>query len=175
MSDLQTVFYSTRYLNGRKGRVEKLQGKATLMNHPSPDDMQKDLQHIGFYKDSTGEPVLGRDIPSFFRLDEPGTGVFIMGFNPRSDNWVEEITSAVIESFFYAIHHKQLVVEIETENDETVAVTHEDLDSLFNRDNKTPNAYHYYKAIRDVEAVQTSKLASIGILDVYVTIGSGPR
>ena len=29
VSDLQTVFYSTRYVQGRKGRVEKLQGKAT--------------------------------------------------------------------------------------------------------------------------------------------------
>ncbi len=175
VSDLRTVFYSTRYLNGRKGRVEKLQGKATLMNHAAPDDTKEDLQHIGFYKDSNGEPILGRDISSFFRLDEPGTGVFIMGFNPRSDNWVEEMMSAVIESFFYAIHHKQLIVEIEIENGDAVAVTHENLDSLFNRDNKTPNAYHYYKAIRDVEAVQTSKLARIGALDVYVTIGSGPR
>ena len=175
VSDLQTVFYSTRYLNGRRGRVEKLQGKATLMNHVAPDDTKEDLQHIGFYKDSNGEPLLGRDIPSFFRLDEPGTGVFVMGFNPRSDSWVEEITSAVIESFFYAIHHKQLAVEIEIENGDTVAVTYENLDSLFNRDNKAPNAYHYYKAIRDVEAVQTSKLAKIGALDTYVTMGSGPR
>ena len=175
VSDLQTVFYSTRYLNGRRGRVEKLQGKATLMNHVAPDDTKEDLQHIGFYKDSNGEPILGRDIPSFFRLDEPGTGVFIMGFNPRSDSWVEEITSAVIESFFYAIHYKQLVVEIDTEDGVAVAVTYENLDSLFNRDNKTPNAYHYYKAIRDVDAVQTSKLAKIGSLDVYVTIRSGPR
>lgn len=175
VSDLQTVFYSTRYLNGRRGRVEKLQGKATLMNHVAPDDTKEDLQHIGFYKDSNGEPILGRDIPSFFRLDEPGTGVFIMGFNPRSDSWVEEITSAVMESFFYAIHYKQLVVEIETEDGDVVTVTYENLDSLFNRDNKTPNAYHYYKAIRDVEAVQTSKLAKIGALDAYVTMGSGPR
>ena len=176
VSDLQTVFYSTRYLNGRKGRVEKLQGKATLMNHMAPDDTKEDLQHIGFYKDSYGEPILGRNISNFFRLDEPGTGVFIMGFNPRSDNWVEEITSAVVESFFYAIHHKQLVVEIETEKSgDAVAVTHENLDSLFNRDNKTPNAYHYYKAIRDAESVQTPKLARIGALGVYVTMGSGPR
>ncbi len=33
VSDLQTVFYSTRYVQGRKGRVEKLQGKATLIGH----------------------------------------------------------------------------------------------------------------------------------------------
>ncbi len=175
VSDLRTVFYCTRYLNGRKGRVEKLQGKATLMNHPSPGDIRENLQHIGFYKDSDSEPILGRDIPSFFRLDEPGTGVFIMGFNPRSDNWIEEVTSAVIESFFYAIHHKQLVVEIKDENDNTTTVTYENLDSLYNHYSKASNAYYYYKAIRDEEVIQTPKLTKIGTLDIYVTMGSGPR
>lgn len=175
VSDLQTVFYSTRYLNGRKGRVEKLQGKATLMTHPNPRKKSQSLQHIGFYKDSEGNPILGRDIPNFFRLDEPGTGVFVMGFNPRSNKWVDEITSAVIENFFYAIHHKRLVVEIETRDGKAITVTYEDLESLFNQDGKTPNAYYYYKAIRDIEAVQTPDINKIGELDIHVTIGSGPR
>ena len=34
VSDLQTVFYSTRLVEGRKGLVTKLQGKATLTGHP---------------------------------------------------------------------------------------------------------------------------------------------
>ena len=38
VSDIMTVFYSTQYVNGREGRVEKMQGKATLMAHPSPDN-----------------------------------------------------------------------------------------------------------------------------------------
>ena len=33
VSDLQTVFYSTRLVEGRKGLVTKLQGKATLTGH----------------------------------------------------------------------------------------------------------------------------------------------
>ncbi len=41
VSDLRTVFYSTRYIQRREGRVEKLQGKATLMDHPNPDDKAK--------------------------------------------------------------------------------------------------------------------------------------
>ena len=48
VSDLQTVFYSTRYVS-RKGRVEKMQGKATLMGHMAPDGSGEQLQHIGFY------------------------------------------------------------------------------------------------------------------------------
>ena len=44
VSDLMTVFYSTRYVQGRKGRVEKLQGKATLMTHQNP---QEATGHLG--------------------------------------------------------------------------------------------------------------------------------
>ena len=56
VSDLQTVFYSTRYVAGRKGRVERMQGKATLMGHKAPNGSGDDLQHIGFYSKTDGSP-----------------------------------------------------------------------------------------------------------------------
>lgn len=96
VSDLQTVFYSTRYVQGRKGRVEKLQGKATLIGHSAPSGSGDDLQHIGFYCQEDGSPVMGRSINKFFRLDESGTGVFIIGFNPHSSNWVDQLVTAGI-------------------------------------------------------------------------------
>lgn len=36
VSDFRTVFYSTRYVQLREGRIEKFQGKATLMDHRNP-------------------------------------------------------------------------------------------------------------------------------------------
>ena len=65
VSDLRTVFYSTRYIQRREGRVEKLQGKATLMDHPNPHDKGEGLQHVGFYSMPLGEPVLTTQIPNF--------------------------------------------------------------------------------------------------------------
>ena len=185
VSDAQTVFYSTRYVNGREGRVEKMQGKATLMSHQDPEPASDvplvgtrrgggggELQHIGFYRASNGDPFFTTAIPAFFRLDETGTGVFIMGFNPLSSDWVDAVTSAVIENFFYAIHHKQLIIEISSKS-KNVLVTHETIDQLFEGKSK-PNAYHYYRAIRDEEAEQTAeKIDQVGKLDVYLTIGSG--
>ena len=184
VSDAQTVFYSTRYVNGREGRVEKMQGKATLMAHQDPEPASDvplvgtrrggggELQHIGFYRASNGDPFFTTAIPAFFRLDETGTGVFIMGFNPLSSDWVDAVTSAVIENFFYAIHHKQLIIEISSKS-KNVLVTHETIDQLFEGKSK-PNAYHYYRAIRDEEAEQTAeKIDQVGKLDVYLTIGSG--
>ena len=74
VSDLNTVFYSTRYIGrdsgskGRvRGRIDKLQGKATLMTHPDPNAPAEKLQHIGFYIDEDGEPLTGaRSIPKVF-------------------------------------------------------------------------------------------------------------
>ena len=134
VSDLQTVFYTTRYVAGRKGRVEKMQGKATLMGHDAPDGSGEALQHIGFYAERDGSPLEGRDIPQFFRLDETGTGVFVMGFNPRSTHWVHEMTQAVIENYFCAIADKKLIVKIAASKpDSLVVINHETIDSLFSQ------------------------------------------
>lgn len=178
VSDALSVFYSTRFVDGRNGRVEKMQGKATLMSHQDPASGE-DLQHISFYRASNGGPFITTDIPDFFRLEEPGTGVFVMGFNPRSSNWVDEVTSAVIENFFYAIHHKQLVVEVSSDSDgaDDVQITYETIDQLFEaRSSRKPNAYYYYRAIRDEKAVSTQEIDKVGVLDIHVALSeSAPR
>lgn len=56
VSDLQTVFYSTRYIAGRRGRVDLLQGKATLMAHPAPKGAAVMLQHIASTPPPTANP-----------------------------------------------------------------------------------------------------------------------
>lgn len=199
VTDIYTVFYSTRYLNRRKkkGRVEQMQGKARLMTHPDPDpankvkpaNKAKKLQHMGFFRMPNEKPIDGNKIPDFFRLKESGTGIFIIGFNPRTKNWVETMTSAVIENFFYAIHHKKLVVEIipakespyrrqrrgNKKSAQPVNIDHETIDHLFQSQPKQSYHYHYYKAIRDKEPRQTQKIPKLGALDLYITIGEGPR
>lgn len=177
VSDMQTVFYSTRYVAGRRGRVEKMQGKATLMGHASPDGSSEQLQHIGFYTEPDGTPVMGRDIPSFFRLNETGTGVFIIGFNPRSTDWVGEVTAAVVENFFVAVSNKQLVVRITAEkSDDPVMIDHQTLDSFFDGTGKLNAAAHYYRAVRDLQPVSTSKFSFLGPLSVYAMFQDGaPR
>ena len=177
VSDIRTVFYSTRYVNGREGRVEKMQGKATLMSHPNPDNGSDDLQHIGFYAAQNREPLVTTEIHDFFRLDEPGAGVFVMGFNPRSSNWMKDIASAVIENFFDAIHQKTLIVEISSDDAESITVDHETIDQLFEGlFIKKPDAFYYYNAIRDAEVMPTPGIDKAGVLNAQVLIDSGaPR
>ena len=215
VSDLLTVFYSTRLVDGRRGLVTKLQGKATLIGHRAPDSSQrkdmkhndssqrkdlqhkdaqrKDLQHIGFYCAENGEPITGKDIPEFFQLKETGTGIFIMGFNPHTSEWGEEVVAAVIENFFYAIHHKELVVTVAPENQSQIKIDHQTIDSLFKRLSPTDScAAHYYKAIRDVANDQsytagtshttascvhtTARIGELGALNLYAAFAEGsPR
>ena len=171
VSDLQTVFYSTRIVEGRKGRTDRLQGKATLTGHMDPSGSGEDLQHVGFYADKDGNPVIGnRNIPEFFRLDDVGTGVYIMGFNPQSSDWVDQITTSVIENFFYAIHHQTLVVRVQPRKGDEVLVDHQTMGYLFDRLRPiNRSAVHYYRAIRDIEEDDvelTSRFLNVGKLRV---------
>ena len=97
------------------------------------------------------------------------------GFNPRSNAWRREVTAAVIENFFHAIHHKKLVVKVKDQTNDTILINHETLDWLFERESNNKPAFHYYKAIRDHEARGTESIGKIGPLGAYVFVGSGPR
>ena len=180
VSDLQTVFYSTRLVEGRKGRVEKLQGKATLTGHLDPNRPSVDLQHIGFYSHNDGGPLMGTSIPEFFRLDDSGTGVFVMGFNPHSSVWVEQLVTSVIENFFYAIHHQRLTVEVSTTSAGHSRIDHQTIDYLFNRLSPiNRDAVHYYRAIRDLgrdDVEHTKQFEGLGGLATHVVFKTGaPR
>ena len=181
VSDLQAVFYSTRIVEGRRGRIDRLQGKATLTGHMDPNGSGEDLQHVGFYADRDGSPVVGnRNIPEFFRLDDVGTGVYIMGFNPQSSYWVDQVATSVIENFFYAIHHQNLVVRVQAKGLAEVLIDHQTIGYLFDRLRPiNRNAVHYYRAIRDMgeEDIElTSRFLKLGKLRVHLVFAQGaPR
>lgn len=180
LSDLRTVFYSTRYTGNREGRVEKVQGKATLMTHEDPGQPGELLRHVGFYaiSEESGkpEPLYVPNIPQVFRLDDVGTGVYIMGFHPRSADWGTLIAKAVVENFFAAIHNRLLVVHITAEGETPITVNHETLDGLFERVGGDMPSRSYYKAIRDSEQFTTASIGSIGPLSVHLLFAPGaPR
>ncbi len=176
VSALRAVLYSTRYLAGRKGRQERMQAKSTLMSHPSPNNRQN-LQHVGFLE----WPKVSNlsELPNEFRLDEPGTGVFILGFDPqtvRNREWIDEMLRAVVENFFYAIHNEALVVEIKSRGAGTETVTRDTIASYFERlyGDKEPNSYYYHRAI--CERGKTIQGESdLGDLELYLLLNEGPR
>lgn len=183
VSDARAVVYSTRFVDPKRGRVEKMQGKATLMSHSDPQNPDLHLQHIGFLQAPDSSPLYTRDIPEFFRLSDVGTGVFILGFNPRSSTWVRDVASAVLNNFFLAVHQKKLVVSVSPQSspdgDLTKVVNHETIDPLFDDlfgGTTRPDSYHYYVALRDADSVCTEELEKLGALDVHLTMSAAaPR
>ena len=185
ISDILTVIYSTRYLDNRRGRVEKCQGKARLMTHahpklnesvanPSPVDY---LQNSGFYRSEDMTPLIGRrDIPDEFRLhDAAGTGIFILGFNPHSEDWVTDVQLAVCENFFMAIDRRQLSVTITPSSGKPVVIDHETIDGFLNSSESSRAAYHFYKAIRRSQPDHTTRsVEPLGKLDVFLDPNNGP-
>ena len=180
ISDLMTVFYSTRYLEGRRGRVQKLQGKATLMTHPDPDlPLSSSVQHVGFYRNPDREPVTGvREIPEIFQLQETGTGIYIMGFNPHCEDWITETRVAVIANFFHAIHHQRLEVMVKGMSGEEVVIGQQTVGIEFDKHGPETAAHQYYRAISGQDGSHATTLKSpapVGTLNVYLLTDKGPR
>ena len=180
VSDLMTVFYSTRYISGRKGRTELTQGKATLMAHPDPQRPDgEQLQHIGFYRAHAQEPMKGlHEIPTVFRLDETGTAIYIIGFNPHSSDWVAETKAAVISNFFYCIHHQLLQVTVQPLEGPESVINHQTIDIEFEQLKPDSPAHHYYRTISNQTQGTNARIQApnpIGPLDVYLVAGTGPR
>lgn len=175
VSDLQTVMYSTRYIARRVGREERLQGKSRLIAHTAPWESDTQLQHMGFYRTQSKQPLRGRQIPVPFKLADTGTGVFVLGFNPHCGNWAKAAVDAVLENFFFALHHQQLVVEIQTNSEQqAIKLNHETADQHFVSSRRTP-CYAYYRAIRDGSVRTVQAEHPLGPLHLYLLKGEGSR
>ena len=180
VSDLMTVFYSTRYVEGRMGRVQKLQGKATLMTHPDPDlPLSRSVQHVGFYRNPDREPVTGvRAIPEIFQLQATGTGIYIMGFNPHCEDWITETRVAVIANFFHAIHQQRLEVVVKGMSSDEIFIGQQTIGIEFDKHAPEAAAHQYYRAISGQTGSLATTLKSpapVGALNVYLLADRGPR
>lgn len=121
VSPLRTVCYWSAFEEGGT-LTEKFQGKAVLVSHKH--DFGKGLETTsgtGFFGLTDGcEALQGGDIPKVFRRAaggkaEPGTAVWIVGFNPdqHGERWQSAIARSVVESFFYGIQQGDLEILLE--------------------------------------------------------------
>ena len=183
VSAVNAVIYATRYTAKRKGLIQKMTGKASLITHADPANEGIDLQHIGFFRDADGQPLTNTRIPDPFRLSRTGTGVFILGFQPRRDDWTSSVIRGVIHNFFVAIHERRLRVSVEDAEGSTRWITHETLAQHFKdlRSTRKINGLsvpvvsdreHYYLAFRGEQGepyqARTEPVAWLGRLEVYV-------
>lgn len=151
ISPLRMVCYTTRYQD-KSNRIDKFIARCRLSAHPSPKKPSEELQNIGFggvkVKDTLRPmPVIGKNIPNkIFRLEQKGTGIFIIGFKHEAKNFVKEISSYVIHHFFTAIHEKKLEVTVESH-----VINHQTLDGIFEEGDPRKASRHYYHTLREPE------------------------
>ncbi|MGE8206031.1 hypothetical protein ACQKP0_15920 [Heyndrickxia sp. NPDC080065] len=107
-SDLKVVFYSTLDTEEKKA----FQGVAKLISFEDEDGEPR--QATGFYGETEkNQPIKDMSkINTQFVRQEVGTDLFIAGFDFR-ESWAEEISEAVITSFFIAIHEGSLEVVVD--------------------------------------------------------------
>ena len=156
VSDLRTVFYSTRFKDSGGDVYEWAQGKAILVSHELSDGDES--QAVGFFgwKEEDGKKcvrLVGDSIPGLLRRkDSDGTTLLIPGLS-EVDGWQERIIAAVVSNYFYAVHNRELEVMIDHPNPAYTSVDSETLPRLL-ADKKIQKsgegvqaAHEYYLAI----------------------------
>ena len=192
VSTAKTAFYYTCFQEGtgrKRHRVEKWMGKSVLTAHTIGEET---LQHIGFYRHSGGQPVEGSAIPEPFRMKpapgQPntppnGTTITVLGFEPQSAEWPQEIAKSAAANFFYAIHRDQLIVTVVDLDGNETRVDRNTLKNIFAKHDRQSNqedpfsrAHSYYKAIRGQGDIAEVRLPAPidGAVDARIILHDGP-
>lgn len=105
-SDLRMVFYNTRL---RSDSIKSI-GVTKFISFDMDDG--NTAQGVGYLGSHNKNPMSYETNFCFSKRDEPGTDIFIIGFNQGS-RWKEEIKNSILENFMIAIHQKHLVVDVD--------------------------------------------------------------
>lgn len=111
-SDLQTVFYSTSYVDREGGRRFLAQGKTKFRSFTAADG--EHFRSVGYWGEPHGYmPVESlAAVPKWLRRQETGTTVCSIAVR-ESDDWQKEITASLIVNFFKAITDGQMVFSVD--------------------------------------------------------------
>ncbi len=122
-SSLRTVFYSSMDESGSP----VFQGVARLVSHYNDD---KDVrQGIGFCGIDGYKAVRRQNfIPEFFRRNERGTDIFILGYKSDSE-WKAKLIKSVLHNFWLSILHGDL--EVVVKDGSEIRITKDNLSEQF--------------------------------------------
>lgn len=144
-SHFRLVFYRT--LN--QDNENACQGVSRLLSYP--EDLKQPISSmangIGYFGDEERNmPVKKIDeIEKINQRTEHGTDVFVYGFKYGSENWEDELITAILDNFLVAIYKGQLEVKIQ-KND---TITSKNLGSYLEKyKSKVKDAYGEYQALK---------------------------
>lgn len=113
VSELQTVFYSTRYIKPDDGESAfAAQGKVILVSHEGEDG--KPRRATGYWGNPEKFRAVTDDshLPIWLKRTDVGTSIFCMGFR-ESEHWAERMVCSLVSNFFVAIYRGQMEFEVE--------------------------------------------------------------
>jgi hypothetical protein len=132
VSDLQMVFYATRYRDSESGKdVFAAQGKVKLVSHTDAHRVPR--RFTGYWGDPNGYKAVldAANVPDWMRRDSRGTSIFCAGFR-ESPDWAEHMTASLISHFFCAVHREEMVFDV---SDGRFRINKNTLEHLLTADN----------------------------------------
>ena len=108
-TDIRMVLYSAAWA-GESDLHHRFQGKIILVSHI--DNKGNSLRSTGYLGGPGFNPLHDMDVPREFRLREPGTAIYIPGYQAES-RWRDSSIKIIIQHFFHAVIHNKLTVTVE--------------------------------------------------------------
>ena len=182
ISDIQTVFYSTRYGEGETGDTQFLcQGKSILVSHID-EDKNNNLA-IGYWGNDNFKPVTSsEEVPAWLRRTEIGTSVFCVACR-EAPGWEAGLAASLIQNFFCAIFRNEMIFSI---NNGDLLINKETLMSLFSHpgikqaaiDNGHDEDFEFSRVLYEsLKAVETKEeivsIPGLGKVKVRILVREG--
>ena len=160
---MRTVFYSTM----TEDQSTAFRGVARLVSH---DDGHETAQPVGYFGKEGGKSIRSsKDVVKIFRPTEPGTNLFILGYE-ADKHWRNELVRSVLENFWPAIHNGAL--EVTVHDTSITAATLPGLLAEYSQQKKRFHAHQYYRAYTDPSAtVTTTDLPTLKTVSVHLLQG----
>lgn len=112
LSDIQTVFISTRYCEAGTEQVLCM-GKTLFISHKDAEGVER--RRSGYWGQIDDYMPLDRseDMPRWLSRDEQGTSLYSIGLRDTKTDWQYEMAAAILINFFCAIERQEMEFEID--------------------------------------------------------------
>lgn len=116
LSDMQTAFFSTRYLDDAGNDQVLCMGKTQFISHTGEDGSER--RRKGYWGKKDGYLPLDdpKDIPNWLLRDSQGTSIFSICMRGNRTDWRYEMAAAILINFFGAIQRQEMEFEIDDGN-----------------------------------------------------------
>ena len=175
VTDLRTVLYSTAWRDAN-GLNQRFIGKAILVSHFDNDGTPR--RRTGYLSsgESNAPPLKDGDVPYSFGLMEPGTAIFIPGYelpgNLGRPRWRRQSIATAIDNYFHAITHRHLVVAVDDKE-----VNADNISEQYNAlatNERSPRTINFIM-VSKTKPVATSYFAGIGDVTLRIHVHDDPK